>query len=1706
MRFLSVLSITFLLVMSTAGSASSGASRMPWHEYSEAEIAKAIEGLRAMDSPELDAARIDALEQRAAEGLLDANDDNLICIGILGGVYAATFGVGLVPNPPWDYLLGQVPAYAANLGLKFCPPVLDAPADLDVYPNIATADGPNCAYTFTQPIVEASRADFMGIPLRILGHWTFNATPISKGFGTPSAFHYNTEVAVRMILPDQAPPDYLLEPPAARYAARLLANGIAGPAVEVFTTVGCLLDGSVTESITGDPCPIDRNRRITLPVGTHTTHWRGETQVGLLDVLPPLYNPGTPPGSKKELAKAILRNAFEALGDAFVGSFNESYQTGVVSLRQQRVRVFDDTVPVISVDPAFQNLRIEAQMPGGQRTIGLRDVLRPGIVASDACNRVPQVSVPIPPFLPLGSHQLTWTASDAGPAPGGGVNSASVVQTIIVEDTAPPEIQAPPPVVVESASAPVAIDIGVPMVFDVVDLEPTVERDGPASFPFGVTVVRWRATDSSGNASHWVDQRVTVKPLGSNSAPVAEDTLASAVSFEEATVTLSAADADGDHLFFYIDRQPDEGFFVAPLLPVFVEDLRVERQVTIVDLQHHCATVNAPLPPQSFIYKPQYVTVDDDGTSFVIDRELYCFGSSLPRSLFDRARIARIGADGELLGQHLFSGMTTITKLSFHPGGLPGYEQPFVYWVDRGTQRLLVLEQTLSGAAEVIRANVLPPGTIPLGDYVDAAIDRQGIAYVASTHRVYAYDFLTRDAGGNNAMLFLGRLGAPASQSQGDFGQAWDMDIDSHDNVYVGDWERSRIYKFGASTLTRIDGGPDLFTSGETIGWLGRCDSDLAPGDAAVCNVALGRSFGYSCTDTTCGTVQTAGSLPGQFNRPQGFAIDPNDILYIADRQNNRIQRFTPEGLVAGLAQSDCSGINCFVIGQFGTAMDVSVNSTSFFVLDEDTDILHIFSSNPVTMTGPTTAEVTYRSFNNFIGVDTFDFFASDGLRVDGELVRSNVATASIAVERNFRPPFATPGISAIGDEDTAIPIVLDGSDPDIGDSYPWEPLETLGFAISTPPGNGSISIDGNVATYMPDPDWNGFDGFAFTVSDGTFTSAPEWVEVEVLPVNDPPQLTAPTAPRALIAGVGFQYELSVAVRDPDEMDEHSVVVDWGDGSVEPGGELLPDGTITGPLIDFNASGDGLITARHTYTSAGPRSIEACATDAEGATGCVEFGIEVLAMTDLALFETGMVREVQAAQPVVYTLGASNLAPEIGSGISATGVTLRIELDPRLMLVGHSGATCNVSGQVLDCTLPNLAPIARGDVDGIPPIDRSITVTTLPSAAIPVGTVLRSEAALAASEPNRSPSSLLAMNRFVVAEADFVVSTSPVDSGNASPGNGVCADAQGRCTLRAAVEEANALGGPRRIALSSASYRIDQGDIAIAGDVEIIGLGVGLSEIISDGPQRVFSVMSGARLHLRGVAVSGTERVHDSGGLLHNLNGTLIVEDAMLQNGQASGGGAIFNSAGATLEMRRVAVVGNHAVGSTIGGAIFNLGSAMLENVLLSGNRAHAGGAIYTLSLGAGRNLTLDHCTVVGNQVSSLGPSLFNGDFTSAPMATISNTILSDNTADQSATECWTRLLSAGGNIIHDDLDLCSFDTQVGDQLGVAPGLEPYIGDGSALPTMQPVAGSPAIGAAVGDCPETDLRGMPHGPGFCDVGAYGRLGDSIFANGFEHSP
>ena len=60
-------------------------------------------------------------------------------------------------------------------------------------------------------------------------------------------------------------------------------------------------------------------------------------------------------------------------------------------------------------------------------------------------------------------------------------------------------------------------------------------------------------------------------------------------------------------------------------------------------------------------------------------------------------------------------------------------------------------------------------------------------------------------------------------------------------------------------------------------------------------------------------------------------------------------------------------------------------------------------------------------------------------------------------------------------------------------------------------------------------------------------------------------------------------------------------------------------------------------------------------------------------------------------------------------------------------------------------------------------------------------------------------------------QASFSVNTHTMDP-DASPGNGICADSAGRCSLIAAVQEANALAGADTITIPAGTYYLRQAE------------------------------------------------------------------------------------------------------------------------------------------------------------------------------------------------------------------------------------------------------------------------------------------------------
>ena len=126
----------------------------------------------------------------------------------------------------------------------------------------------------------------------------------------------------------------------------------------------------------------------------------------------------------------------------------------------------------------------------------------------------------------------------------------------------------------------------------------------------------------------------------------------------------------------------------------------------------------------------------------------------------------------------------------------------------------------------------------------------------------------------------------------------------------------------------------------------------------------------------------------------------------------------------------------------------------------------------------------------NFNGADSFIYQVSDG-------TLTATGTISITVNAVNDAPIALDDAGATN-EDVVLPGTVAGLASDVEN-------EALTFALDTDAANGTavVNADGSF-TYTPDANWNGTDGFIFSVTDGTSTSTGTFTIV-VAAVNDGP-------------------------------------------------------------------------------------------------------------------------------------------------------------------------------------------------------------------------------------------------------------------------------------------------------------------------------------------------------------------------------------------------------------------------------------------------------------------------------------------------------------------------------------------------------------------------------------------------------------------------
>jgi len=121
--------------------------------------------------------------------------------------------------------------------------------------------------------------------------------------------------------------------------------------------------------------------------------------------------------------------------------------------------------------------------------------------------------------------------------------------------------------------------------------------------------------------------------------------------------------------------------------------------------------------------------------------------------------------------------------------------------------------------------------------------------------------------------------------------------IDPAGNIWTVDAASSLVYKFTpqGKKLMEISVGGQPETKSA---FNGTTDIAFAPNGHLFISDGYGnaRILEYTADGKKLREWGSAGTGPGQFHQPHGIAIDDDGIIYVADRQNGRLQRFDLSG------------------------------------------------------------------------------------------------------------------------------------------------------------------------------------------------------------------------------------------------------------------------------------------------------------------------------------------------------------------------------------------------------------------------------------------------------------------------------------------------------------------------------------------------------------------------------------------------------------------------------------------------------------------------------------------------------------------------------------------------------------------------------------------------------------------------------------------
>ncbi|MEM7153288.1 MAG: choice-of-anchor Q domain-containing protein [Myxococcota bacterium] len=206
--------------------------------------------------------------------------------------------------------------------------------------------------------------------------------------------------------------------------------------------------------------------------------------------------------------------------------------------------------------------------------------------------------------------------------------------------------------------------------------------------------------------------------------------------------------------------------------------------------------------------------------------------------------------------------------------------------------------------------------------------------------------------------------------------------------------------------------------------------------------------------------------------------------------------------------------------------------------------------------------------------------------------------------------------------------------------------------------------------------------------------------------------------------------------------------------------------------------------------------------------------------------------------------------------------------------------------------------------------------------------------------------------------AAFIV-TSNADENDDDLTDDLCITASGTCTLRAAIEQANAIdteahtidipGVVGTIVITQTGVPNNDaawGDLDIDGDITIVGDG---NIIDGNGTDRIFHVLIGASLTASELTLQNGWG-DTSGGAIYNQADLTLIDSTLIFNTSTGEGGGIESIAGSSTVLEGCRITENS---STRGGGVYSAGDLEIVDSTIDLNVATYGAGLYLTHTGA---------------------------------------------------------------------------------------------------------------------------------------------------------